>query len=225
MEIAPRRTTSSVSLSGNWLEAPYSKRTLPTRDLRARNWPSPCLNVQVDLGSERVASQMKNSGGGVAVIPQSGNRRARPGAPLKAGFFNKQNGRVRHDVTAVSRSSGLAPARAAEVANHADGEVEKPKANGLSSADQNEGEQEVPPIIPAFEAARSPDLIAVDTTSMQLQWHTVRQLPPQMPPGLSSSGPDHQELSTCDVEYCLETRLVSWMQLRFDGSKCRQSAQ
>jgi len=154
---------------------------------------------------------MNSNGGGVAVLPPNGSRKPRPGPGLKPGFLNKQNGKVRHDVTAVSDSAGQSPIRAAEVAKPVNGRGGKPSANGSSSADAiEEDPEEPPPIVPRFEAATSPDLIAVDTTSMQLQWRGVHQLPLDMPPGPSRDDScNESELPPCKMEYCLEMRVVS----------------
>ncbi len=193
------------------LEVVSLRKHFKIGDLSATKKSSACRRVQVNPRSDRFASQMNSQGGGgVAVIPQRGNRRARPGPAMKAGFLNKKDGRIRHDVTAVSRSSVPPSARAAEVARHIDGKGEKPKANGPAPADPDEEQQEIPPPIPIFEAANPPITIAVDTTSMQLQWDPVRQLSSEMPPGLPVVPSSGTDLPKCGVEYCLETRLVSW---------------
>lgn len=158
---------------------------------------------------------MNPNGGGVAILPTNGSRKPRPGPALKAGFLNKQNGKVRHDVTAMSNSAGQNSTGAAEVAKPVHGKGGKSPANESSSANANEEEtEEPPPIAPRFEAATSPDLIAVDTTSMQLQWRSVHQLPLDMPPGPSRDDScNESELPPCKMEYCLEMRVVScWKQ-------------
>lgn len=147
---------------------------------------------------------------GVAVITQNANRKVRNGPVIKAGFLNEQNGRVRHDLIATSRTTSHPMAKPSDSASQVDGKEEKASANETSSADQDGTPAELPPPVPKFEAARPPELLAVDTTSLHLQWPSVCQLPLEVPIG-SSSGPgdDPADFPSCEVEYCLESRLVS----------------
>lgn len=147
---------------------------------------------------------------GVAVITQNANRKVRHGPVLKAGFLNKQNGRIRHDLIATSRTTGPPMAKPSDSASQIDEEEEKATAIGTSSADQDETPDELPPPVPKFEAARPPELLAVDTTSLHLQWPSVCQLPLEVPIGSSSgAGDDSADFTPCEVEYSLESRLVS----------------
>ena len=147
---------------------------------------------------------------GVAVITQIASRKVRHGPVLKAGFLNKQNGKTRHDLIATSRTTSPSMAKPSDSTSHADGEEEKAAANVTFSADQDEPPAELPPPVPKFEAVRPPELLAVDTTSLHLQWPSVCQLPLEVPVGCSSgAGDDPAELPSCEVEYCLESRMVS----------------
>ncbi|BDA40522.1 probable fibronectin type-III domain-containing protein 3a [Coccomyxa sp. Obi] len=101
-------------------------------------------------------------------------------------------------------------AKPSDSASHVDGKEEKATANGTPSADQDETPAELPPPVPKFEAARPPELLAVDTTSLHLQWPSVCQLPLVVPIGSSSdAGDDLAAFPTCEVEYSLESRLES----------------
>lgn len=147
---------------------------------------------------------------GAAVITQIATRKVRHGPVLKAGFLNKPNGRVRHDVIATSRTAGRPMAKPSDSASHVDGKEEKAIANGTCSADQEESPADLPPPVPKFEAARPPELLTVDTTSLHLQWPSVCQLPLEVEVESSNgAGDDPAGLPSCEVEYCLESRLVS----------------
>ncbi len=74
---------------------------------------------------------------------------------------------------------------------------------------QAEPEAPPPPVVPEFEPVRPPDLIAVDTTSMQLQWQAVNQLPLHIPlNGAGKPACDAALIPPVSLEYLLETRLV-----------------
>lgn len=160
---------------------------------------------------------MDQQGGGVAVLPDvhDQGRRGKPGSALKSGFLNKPNGRIRHNVTASSRISGSSTRSAVE-RHSANGGKAKDVGNNNDMSEHRENgmsDKELLPIVPQFEAAKGPELIAMDTSSMHLQWQTVRQLPVE---NLASSRPDIPDadaLPCCEIEYCLEMRMVSTLEL------------
>ena len=153
---------------------------------------------------------MDPRGGGVAIVSQvdDNNRRAAP--PIPRGFLNKQPYKPRRKPTvppaaAKPPSNGRAPEDTGS-----SGGMGVPRQNGHASGHEQEEEQQPPPpVIPAFTPAGLPDLIAVDTTSMQLQWQPICQLPLTIP--LDVSGQPIYDAATippCSVDYRLETRTV-----------------
>ncbi|CAK0735929.1 hypothetical protein CVIRNUC_000663 [Coccomyxa viridis] len=79
--------------------------------------------------------------------------------------------------------------------------------------------EELPKPVPGFEAAQAPKLIAVDTTSISLQWQSVAQLPAdEAAQAYSRSLGDDVVLPNCDVEYCLQTRQMGPRESKADLS-------
>ena len=88
------------------------------------------------------------------------------------------------------------------------GQKESPEANGQCGEAEQKSE-ELPKPTPCFEAAQAPKLIAVDTTSISLQWQAVAQLSPsEQAQAYAKSQNLEDKMPSCDVEYCLQTRLV-----------------
>ena len=69
-------------------------------------------------------------------------------------------------------------------------------------------EAETPPeYVPIFSQASPPSLVAVDTTSMNLQWKAVSQT------GLSVSPPAGTDFPPCSLAYSLQMQQVSSWQV------------
>ena len=95
--------------------------------------------------------------------------------------------------------------------NGSSGGMAGPRENGhaLAGHEREQEQEPPPPVIPAFTPAGSPDLIAVDTTSMQLQWQPICQLPLTIPLDVNGQPVyDAAAIPPCSIEYRLETRTV-----------------
>ena len=66
----------------------------------------------------------------------------------------------------------------------------------------NTEEESLPEYVPTFSPASPPSLIAVDTTSMNLQWKAVAQT------GLSVSPPAGTDFPPCSIAYILQMQQV-----------------
>lgn len=150
----------------------------------------------------------------IAAGPQSNDhiRRSRPNGTLKPGFLNRKDTGQKQNITASSHVSEPIAASSSDEAGMSDRlkaeQKPAPDSNGDVPPDTQKLE-ELPKPIPCFEVAQAPKLIAVDTTSISLQWHSVAQLPPREK-ALAYAKTQDLDLSlpSCDVEYCLQTRLV-----------------
>ncbi len=167
------------------------------------------------VGIDRAAAGAMNRRiSSIAAGPYSNDsvRRARPNGTLKPGFLIRKDLEKKQNITASSHVAEPIAASSSDEAGLSDQikaeQKEAPEANG----DGSEAEQkieELPKPVPCFEAAQAPKLIAVDTTSISLQWQAVAQLPPSdQAQAYAKSQNVEEELPTCDVEYCLQTRLV-----------------
>ena len=174
-----------------------------------------CIDI-VPVGIDHAAASAMNGRiSSIAAGPYSNDsvRRARPNSTLKPGFLNEKDVEKKQNITASSHvAEPIAASSSDEAALSDQLEAEQKEAPGVTG-DGSEAEQkaeELPKPVPCFEAAQAPKLIAVDTTSISLQWQSVAQLPPSEQAQAYAKSQDLQEeLPSCDVEYCLQTRLVS----------------
>jgi hypothetical protein len=155
---------------------------------------------------------MDQRGDGVAVMPHVNDqpKRGKAGSALKAGFLNKPSGRVMHNVVASSRNSAPSTSNVREQSIANGGKAKNGHTTGDPSNQQSQqGQREVAlRIVPQFEAAKGPELIAMDTSSMHLQWQSARQLPVQLPTSPKNNQLDAASLPSCSIEYRLEMRMV-----------------
>ena len=151
----------------------------------------------------------------IAAGPHSNDhiRRSRPNGTLKPGFLNRKDIGRKENFTASSHVSEPIAASSSDEAGMSDRLKAEQKPAPDSNGDAPPATQkveELPKPIPCFEVAQAPKLIAVDTTSISLQWHCVAQLPPsEKALAYAKSQSLDLSLPSCDVEYCLQTRLVS----------------
>jgi len=83
------------------------------------------------------------------------------------------------------------------------GFLDNPKTLIMDVQMPAENEDEIPPeYVPTFSPASPPSLVAVDTTSMNLQWKAVTQT------GLSVSPPAGTEFPPCSIAYILQMQQV-----------------
>ncbi len=167
------------------------------------------------VGIDRAAAGAMNGRiSSIAAGPYSNDsvRRARPNGTLKPGFLIRKDVDRKQNITASSHvAEPIAASSSDEAALSDQLEAEQkvaPEASGDKSEDPQKVE-EIPKPVPRFEAAQAPKLIAVDITSISLQWQSVAQLPPsEQAQAYAKSQEPEGELPSCDLEYCLQTRLV-----------------
>ncbi|KAL0040936.1 hypothetical protein WJX79_010532 [Trebouxia sp. C0005] len=83
------------------------------------------------------------------------------------------------------------------------GFLNKPKTSVMDVQMSGESEEQVSPeYVPTFSPASPPSLVAVDTTSMNLQWKAVAQT------GLSVSPPAGTDFPPCSIAYILQMQQV-----------------
>ena len=166
------------------------------------------------MGTDRrVAGVMNGRISSIAAGPHSNDstRRPHPNGTLKPGFLNRKDAGRKQNITASSLITEPVAVSSSDEAPMSDQlkaqQKQVSEANG--NAHPTEKVVELPKPVPCFEAAQAPKLIAVDTTSISLQWQSVAQLPPSDEAQAYSKSQDLDEgLPSCDVEYCLQTRLV-----------------
>lgn len=84
------------------------------------------------------------------------------------------------------------------------GFLNKPKTSVMDVQMSGESEEQVSPeYVPTFSPASPPSLVAVDTTSMNLQWKAVAQT------GLSVSPPAGTDFPPCSIAYILQMQQVT----------------
>ena len=85
------------------------------------------------------------------------------------------------------------------------GFLDNPKTSLMDVQMSGESEEETPPeYVPTFSPASPPSLVAVDTTSMNLQWKAVAQT------GLSVSPPAGTDFPPCSIAYILQMQQVRY---------------
>ena len=83
------------------------------------------------------------------------------------------------------------------------GFLDNPKTSIMDVQTPAENEEEISPeYVPTFSPASPPSLVAVDTTSMNLQWKAVAQT------GLSVSPPAGTDFPPCSIAYILQMQQV-----------------
>lgn len=172
-----------------------------------------CIDI-VPVGIDRAAASAMNGRiSSIAAGPYSNDsvRRPRPNSTLKPGFLIKKDVEKKQNITASSHVIEPIASSSDEAALSDQLEAEQKESPG-DNGDEYKLEQkveELPKPVPCFEAAQAPKLIAVDTTSISLQWQSVGQLPPSEQAKAYAKSQDlEEELPSCDLEYCLQTRLV-----------------
>ena len=132
---------------------------------------------------------------------------------LKPGFLIRKEAGQKQIIIA---SSHLADPIAASSSDEAPMSDQLEAKQGMAAKDADDPSQAIekveehPKPVPGFEAAQAPKLIAVDTTSISLQWQSVAQLPgDEAAQAYTRSQGDDVVLPNCDLEYCLQTRQVA----------------
>ena len=151
----------------------------------------------------------------IAAGPHSNDhiRRARVNGTLKPGFLIRKETVSKQNIIASSHLADPIAASSSDEAPMSD-QVEAKQGAAAKDADEpspaTEKAEELPKPVPGFEAAQAPKLIAVDTTSISLQWQSVAQLPAdEAAQAYSRSLGVDVVLPNCDLEYCLQTRQVA----------------
>ncbi len=200
-----------------WLQARTKRGSAGSTGARSKTSEGQnalCINI-VPVGIDCAAAGAMNGRiSSIAAGPYSNDsvRRSRPNGTLKSGFLIRKDLEKKQNITASSHVAEPIAASSSDEAASSDQleaeQKEAPAANGDGSEVEKISE-ELPKPVPCFEAAQAPKLIAVDTTSISLQWQSVAQLAPSDQAQAYAKSQDlGEELPNCDVEYCLQTRLV-----------------
>ena len=151
----------------------------------------------------------------IAAGPHSNDhiRRARVNGTLKPGFLIRKDVGQKQNIIASSHLADPIAASSSDEAPTTD-QVEAKQEAAAKDADDpspaTEKVEELPKPVPCFEAAQAPKLIAVDTTSISLQWQSAAQWPAdEAAQAYTKIQGDDVVLPNCDVEYCLQTRQVA----------------